>query len=237
MAKRSKLYKAQVGQIEKLKRYSLKEAAALLKSLPAVKFNQTVELSFKLGVDPKQTDQTVRGAVPLPAGTGKDVRVVVIADDDKFRQEAVAAGANEVGFEDIIAKIKGGWLDFDILITTPSSMSQVRPLGRQLGPRGLMPNPKTGTVTDHIADAVREAKAGRVEFRADRGACVQVPIGKISFTPEAIVENAGAVIRALLKAKPSSAKGVYIQSITLSGTMTPGIKIDLREASVKETVQ
>lgn len=237
MAKRSKLYKAQVGQIEKLKRYSLKEAAALLKSLPAVKFNQTVELSFKLGVDPKQTDQTVRGAVPLPAGTGKDVRVVVIADDDKFRQEAVAAGANEVGFEDIIAKIKGGWLDFDILITTPSSMSQVRPLGRQLGPRGLMPNPKTGTVTDHIADAVREAKAGRVEFRADRGACVQVPIGKFSFTPEAIVENAGAVIRALLKAKPSSAKGVYIQSITLSGTMTPGIKIDLREASVKETAQ
>ncbi len=235
MAKRSKLYKAQVGQIEKLKRYSLKEAAVLLKSLPAVKFNQTVELSFKLGVDPKQTDQTVRGAVPLPAGTGKDVRVVVIADDDKFRQEAVAAGANEVGFEDIIAKIKGGWLDFDILITTPSSMSQVRPLGRQLGPRGLMPNPKTGTVTDHIADAVREAKAGRVEFRADRGACVQVPIGKFSFTPEAIVENAGAVIRALLKAKPSSAKGVYIQSITLSGTMTPGIKIDLREASVKET--
>lgn len=235
MAKRSKLYKAQVGQIEKLKRYSLKEAAVLLKSLPAVKFNQTVELSFKLGVDPKQTDQTVRGAVPLPAGTGKDVRVVVIADDDKFRQEAVAAGANEVGFEDIIAKIKGGWLDFDILITTPSSMSQVRPLGRQLGPRGLMPNPKTGTVTDHIADAVREAKAGRVEFRADRGACVQVPIGKFSFTPDAIVENAGAVIRALLKAKPSSAKGVYIQSITLSGTMTPGIKIDLREASVKET--
>lgn len=234
MAKRSKLYRAQQDQIEKLKRYQLTEAIALLKALPVVKFDQTVELSFKLGVDPKQTDQTVRGAVPLPAGTGKDVRVVVIADDDKYRQEAIAAGANTVGFEDVISQIKDGWLDFDILITTPSSMAKVRPLGRQLGPRGLMPNPKTGTVTDHIGDAVREAKAGRVEFRADRGGCVQVPIGKISFTEDAILKNANAVINALNKAKPASAKGVYIQSITLSGTMTPAIKVDLRAASEKE---
>ena len=196
-----------------------------------MKFDQTVEIAFKLGVDPKQTDQTVRGAVALPRGTGKEVRVVVIADDDKFRQEAEAAGANVVGFEDVISKIKGGWLDFDVLIATPSSMSQIRPLGRQLGPRGLMPNPKTGTVTEKVGDAVREAKAGRAEFRADRGACVQVPIGKA----DAIVENAVAVIKALIKAKPSSAKGVYIQSITLSATMTPGVKVDIREASVKET--
>ncbi len=237
MAKRSKLYKAQLGQIDKAKRYSLLDAATLLKSLPAVKFDQTVELAFKLGVDPKQTDQTVRGAVALPAGTGKDVRVVVIADDDKYCQEAIAAGAATVGFEDVISKIKGGWMDFDILITTPSSMAKVRPLGRQLGPRGLMPNPKTGTVTERIGDAVREAKAGRAEFRADRGACVQVPIGKFSFTADAIVQNASAVIKALLKAKPASAKGVYIQSITMSATMTPGIKVDLREASAKESAE
>ena len=235
MPKRSKLYRAQLERYDKLKRYSLAEAAALLKELPSVKFDQTVEIAFKLGVDPKQTDQTVRGAVALPRGTGKDVRVVVIADDDKFRQEAEAAGANFVGFEDIISKIKGGWLDFDVLIATPSYMSQIRPLGRQLGPRGLMPNPKTGTVTEKIGDAVREAKAGRAEFRADRGACVQVPIGKLSFAADAIVENAVAVIKALIKAKPSSAKGVYIQSITLSATMTPGVKVDIREASVKET--
>lgn len=231
MAKRSKLYKAQLEKYDKLKLYPLAEAVKLLKELPAVKFDQTVELAFKLGVDPKQTDQTVRGAVPLPRGTGKKVSVVVIADDEKPRQEAVEAGADVVGYDDVIARIKGGWTDFDVLIATPSSMSQVRPLGRQLGPKGLMPNPKTGTVTDKVGDAVREAKAGRVEFRADKGACVQVPVGKLSFDVEAICENALAVVRALYKAKPASAKGVYIQSFTVSATMTPGIKVDPREGS------
>ncbi len=231
MAKRSKLYKAQLEKYDKLKLYPLAEAVKLLKELPAVKFDQTVELAFKLGVDPKQTDQTVRGAVPLPRGTGKKVSVVVIADDEKPRQEAVEAGADVVGYDDVIARIKGGWTDFDVLIATPSSMSQVRPLGRQLGPKGLMPNPKTGTVTDKVGDAVREAKAGRVEFRADKGACVQVPVGKLSFEVEAICENALAVVRALYKAKPASAKGVYIQSFTVSATMTPGIKVDPREGS------
>ena len=177
MAKRSKLYKAQLEKYDKLKLYPLAEAVKLLKELPAVKFDQTVELSFKLGVDPKQTDQTVRGAVPLPRGTGKKVTIVVIADDEKPRLEAQEAGADFVGYDDIIAKIKGGWTDFDVLIATPSAMSQVRPLGRQLGPKGLMPNPKTGTVTDKVGNAVKEAKAGRVEFRADKGACVQVPVG------------------------------------------------------------
>ncbi len=231
MAKRSKLYKAQLEKYDKLKLYPLAEAVKLLKELPAVKFDQTVELSFKLGVDPKQTDQTVRGAVPLPRGTGKKVTIVVIADDEKPRLEAQEAGADFVGYDDIIAKIKGGWTDFDVLIATPSAMSQVRPLGRQLGPKGLMPNPKTGTVTDKVGNAVKEAKAGRVEFRADKGACVQVPVGKLSFDADALCENALAVVRALYKAKPASAKGVYIQSFTVSATMTPGIKVDPREGS------
>ena len=231
MAKRSKLYKAQLEKYDKLKLYPLAEAVKLLKELPAVKFDQTVELSFKLGVDPKQTDQTVRGAVPLPRGTGKKVTIVVIADDERPRLEAQEAGADFVGYDDIIAKIKGGWTDFDVLIATPSAMSQVRPLGRQLGPTRLMPNPKTGTVTDKVGNAVKEAKAGRVEFRADKGACVQVPVGKLSFDADALCENALAVVRALYKAKPASAKGVYIQSFTVSATMTPGIKVDPREGS------
>ena len=229
MAKRSKLYKAQLEKFDKLKTYQLADAVKVLKELPQVKFDQTVESSFKLGVDPKQTDQTVRGAVPLPKGTGKQVKVVVIADDEKPRQEAQEAGADVVGYDEVIAKIKEGWVDFDVLIATPSAMAQVRPLGRQLGPKGLMPNPKTGTVTDKVGNAVKEAKAGRVEFRADKGACVQVPVGKLSFSAEDLVENANAVVRALIKAKPSSAKGVYIQSFTLSATMTPGIKIDTRD--------
>jgi len=231
MAKKSKLYRAQLEKFEKLKVYPLIDAIKLLKELPAVKFDQTVELSFKLGVDPKQTDQTVRGAVPLPRGTGKSVTVVVIADEEKQINEAKEAGADVVGFDEVIARIKGGWTDFDVLIATPSSMSQVRPLGRQLGPKGLMPNPKTGTVTDKVADAVKEAKAGRVEFRADKGACVQVPVGKLSFEADALAENALAVVKVLYKAKPASAKGVYIQSFTVSATMTPGIKVDPREGS------
>lgn len=235
MAKSSKLYKAQAAMVDRTKRYSLAEAVALLQSLPKVKFDQTVELSFRLGVDPKQTDQTVRGAVPLPKGTGKKVTITVISDDEALRQQAKDAGADFVGFEDIIEKIKGGWVDFDVLIASPSAMAKVRPLGRQLGPKGLMPNPKTGTVTDKVGNAVSEAKAGRVEFRADKGACVQVPIGKLSFKAEDLCENAYAVIRALNKAKPASAKGVYIQSFTVSATMTPGIRVDIREAT-KETL-
>ena len=235
MAKSSKLYKAQAAMVDRTKRYSLADAVALLQSLPKVKFDQTVELSFRLGVDPKQTDQTVRGAVPLPKGTGKKVTITVISDDEALRQQAKDAGADFVGFEDIIEKIKGGWVDFDVLIASPSAMAKVRPLGRQLGPKGLMPNPKTGTVTDKVGNAVSEAKAGRVEFRADKGACVQVPVGKLSFKAEDLCENAYAVIRALNKAKPASAKGVYIQSFTVSATMTPGIRVDVREAT-KETL-
>ena len=171
------------------------------------------------------------GHVPVPKcqpPTGKKVAITVITDDENLKQEARDAGADFVGFDDIIEKIKGGWVDFDVLIATPAVMGKVRPLGRQLGPKGLMPNPKTGTVTDKVGHAVAEAKAGRVEFRADKGACVQVPVGKLSFKAEDIAENCVAVIKALIKAKPASAKGVYLQSCTLSATMTPGIKVDAR---------
>lgn len=226
--RRSKLYKSQAEKCDTLQRYGVAEAFALLKSLPVVKFDQTVEVAMKLGIDPRKSDQTVRGAVALPAGTGKTVRVCVIADGPAAA-EAKEAGADIVGLEDIVAKIKGGWLDFDVLIATPDAMRLVRPLGRQLGPRGLMPNPKTGTVSDTPGTAVREAKAGRAEFRADRGACIHAPIGKLSFSADDLVRNFFAVTEAVNKAKPSSAKGAYILSCTVSSTMSPGLKVNLKE--------
>ena len=227
--RRSKLYRQQREQLgDAQQRYSVLEAIGKLKSLPGVKFDQTVEVAIKLGVDTRKSDQTVRGAVPLPRGTGKTVRVAVVADG-AHAAEAKEAGADVVGFEDLVQKIKEGFADFDILISTPDAMRLVRPLGRQLGPRGLMPNPKTGTVTEQIGNAVREAKAGRAEFRADRGACVHVPFGKLSFEADALNENFEAIISALLKAKPSTAKGTYILSCTVSGTMTPGVKINLKD--------
>ena len=227
--RRSKLYKQQREQLgDNQQRYSVLEAIGKLKALPGVKFDQTVEVAIKLGVDTRKSDQTVRGAVPLPRGTGKTVRVAVVADG-AHAAEAKEAGADVVGFEDLVQKIKEGFADFDILISTPDAMRLVRPLGRQLGPRGLMPNPKTGTVTDQVGAAVREAKAGRAEFRADRGACVHVPFGKLSFEAEALNENFDAIIAALLKAKPATAKGTYIISCTISGTMTPGVKINTKD--------
>ena len=227
--RRSKLYKQQREQLgDNQQRYSVLEAIGKLKALPGVKFDQTVEVAIKLGVDTRKSDQTVRGAVPLPRGTGKTVRVAVVADGNAAA-EAREAGADVVGFEDLVQKIKEGFADFDILISTPDAMRLVRPLGRQLGPRGLMPNPKTGTVTDQVGAAVREAKAGRAEFRADRGACVHVPFGKLSFEAEALNENFDAIIAALMKAKPATAKGTYIISCTISGTMTPGVKINTKD--------
>jgi large subunit ribosomal protein L1 len=204
------------------------EAFEILKKMSHVKFDESVDVAFKLGIDPKKSDQNVRGAIPLPKGTGKKVTVAVVAAGAQA-EDANTAGAEFVGFDDLIEKIKGGWLDFDILIATPEAMKQVRQLGRVLGPRGLMPNPKTGTVTDAVGDAVKEAKAGRVEFRADRGACVHVAIGKLSFAAEDLKENFDAVINALAKAKPTTAKGTYFVSCTLSSTMSPGIKISSKE--------
>ncbi len=213
---------------DSMKRYSLSDAFSLLKKMPHVKFDETIEVAFKLGIDPKQSDQNVRGAIPLPKGTGKKVKVAVIAADAAAK-DATDAGAEIVGYDELIEKIKGGWMEFDILIATPDVMPKIRALGRVLGPRGLMPNPKTGTVTDKTGDAVREAKAGRVEFRNDKGACVQVPIGKMSFAAEDLKENCMAVVNAVLRAKPASAKGVYVQSCTVSSTMSPGLKVDLKE--------
>ena len=228
--RRSKLYKKQqeVSGFDAMQRYGIEAAIGLLKAMPAVKFDQTAEVAFRLGIDPRKSDQTVRGAIPLPRGTGKTVRVAVIADGPAA-EDAKAAGADFVGYEDLVEKIKGGWQDFDLLIATPDSMRLVRPLGRQLGPRGLMPNPKTGTVTDQTGPAVHEAKAGRAEFRADRGGCVHVPFGKMSFAADALKENLDVIIDAVNKAKPASAKGAYILSCTISATMSPGVKINVKE--------
>jgi len=227
---RSKLYKSQIGSFEATARYSVKEALNALKAMPAVKFDQTVEAAFRLGIDPRKSDQNVRGAVALPSGTGKSVRVAVVCDGPQA-DAAKAAGADFVGYEDLVEQIKNGWQDFDILIATPDAMKLVRPLGRQLGPRGLMPNPKTGTVTENVEPAVKEAKAGRVEFRADKGGCVHVPFGKLSFTAEALEANLRVIIDALLKARPSSTKGAYMLGCTLSATMTPGVRLNSKELS------
>ena len=227
--RRSKLYKKQLESLGDLQlRHGIEEAIGMLKALPGVKFDQTVEVAYKLGIDPRKSDQTVRGVCPMPRGTGKTVRVAVVCEGAQA-QEAQEAGADVVGYEDLVQKIKDGFADFDILIATPDAMKMVRPLGRQLGPRGLMPNPKTGTVTDAVGEAVKVAKAGRVEFRADRGACVHVPFGKLSFETPALIANFDAIADAVNKAKPSSAKGVYLISCTVSGTMTPGIKVNVKE--------
>ena len=228
--RRSKLYKSQVSTFESTARYTIKEALDALKAMPAVKFDQTVEAAFRLGIDPRKSDQNVRGAVALPSGTGKSVRVAVVCDGPQA-EAATAAGADYVGYEDLVEKIKNDWQEFDILIATPNAMKLVRPLGRQLGPRGLMPNPKTGTVTEDVASAVKEAKAGRVEFRADKGGCVHVPFGKLSFTAEALEANLRVIIDALVKARPSSTKGAYMLGCTISATMTPGVKLVTKELS------
>lgn len=228
--KRSKLYRSRLGLFDRTVFYSLEEGMALLKKMPTTKFDETVEMSFRLGIDPRQSDQIVRGAMVLPQGTGKKQTVVVIAEGE-FAQRAKDAGADEVGYEELLQRIKGGWLEFDVLIATPSAMKEVRTLGRVLGPRGLMPNPKTGTVTEDTAAAVKDAKAGRIEYRCDRAGVVNVPIGKLSFSAEALLENGEAVLSAILRARPSAAKGIYLQSWTLSSTMSPGIRLDAKVAA------
>ena len=225
---RSKLYKSQQECYDRQQKYSTVDAFEILKKMSHVKFDETVDVAFKLGIDPKKSDQNVRGAIPLPKGTGKKVIVAVIATGAQA-EDAKAAGAEFVGFDDLIEKIKGGWLEFDVLIATPEAMKQVRPLGRVLGPRGLMPNPKTGTVTDAVGAAVKDAKFGRVEYRADRGACVHVTVGKLSFTTEDLKENFDAILNALAKARPVTAKGIYFISCTISSTMSPGVKISNKE--------
>jgi len=210
--------------IEKI--YSLEEAAALVKKFPAPKFDQSVTLSFRLGVDPRQSDQMVRGTCPLPHGSGKDVRVLVFAEGEAATT-AKNAGAEHVGFEALVKEVQEGFNDFDVVVATPAAMSEVRKLGRQLGPRGLMPNPKTGTVTDETAEAVKAVKAGRVDFKLDKNGNVALPVGKVSFDTDKLIENAKAVIDAVNNARPATAKGIFLVGGTLAGTMTPGVKIDV----------
>ena len=223
--KRSKRYRAAAEKVDGKKAYPLSEAITLLKSLPPAKFDQTVTLSFRLGVDPRQSDQMVRGTCPLPHGSGKTVRVLVFAQGNAATA-ARDAGAEHVGFEDLIKKCQEGFQDFDVAIATPAAMAEVRKLGKVLGPRGLMPNPKTGTVTDDTAKAVKEVKAGRVEFKLDKNGNVAVPVGKFSFDSSALSENGAAVIEAVVKARPSTAKGAFIENVTLSATMLPGMRVD-----------
>ena len=225
MPKYGKIHREAMSRIEKDRLHTPLEATRLIKEVSSAKFDETIEVHFRLGIDTRQADQQVRGAVSLPHGTGKDVRVAVFAEGDKAR-EAEAAGAEVVGSDDLVAKIQAGFLDFDAAVATPDMMAKVGRLGKILGTRGLMPNPKLGTVTQDVAKVVKELKAGKVEYRADKFGIVHVCIGKKSFTEAAIVENYGTVLDEILRVKPSSAKGKYIKSISISSTMGPGIKVD-----------
>jgi large subunit ribosomal protein L1 len=221
----SKRMTAANGLVDTTKQYELREAVGLVKKAATAKFDETVELALKLGVDPRNADQMVRGTVSLPHGTGKKVRVVVFAKGEK-EGEAKEAGADFVGAEDLVEKVRGGFLDFDATVATPDMMGSVGKLGRILGPRGLMPSPKSGTVTFDVKKAVKEIKAGKIEFKVDKNANIHVPVAKVSFSEEQIYENAAAVLESLVRAKPAAAKGQYLRSATLSSTMGPGVRLD-----------
>ncbi|MBP4140482.1 50S ribosomal protein L1 [Flavobacterium sp. I-SCBP12n] len=225
MAKLTKKQKEAASKIEKNKLYSLKDAAALIKVVASAKFDESVDIAVRLGVDPRKANQMVRGVVTLPHGTGKDVKVLALVTPDK-EAEALAAGADFVGLDDYLQKIKDGWTDVDVIITMPSVMGKLGPLGRILGPRGLMPNPKTGTVTMDVAKAVAEVKAGKIDFKVDKTGIVHAGIGKVSFGAEQIIDNAHEIIQTLIKLKPTAAKGTYIKSIYLTSTMSPAIALD-----------
>src|SRR5712675_2023081 len=222
----SKRFKKALEVVDAKKAYALKDAVGVLAKFPKAKFSETIDIAFRLGVDPKQSDQMVRGTVPLPHGSGKVVKVLVFAKSEAAVEAAKSAGAEFVGFEDLIKKCQEGWSGFDVAIATPEAMSEVRKLGKVLGPRGLMPNPKTGTVTDDTAKAVKEVKAGRVEFKVDKNGNVAVPLGKFSFAENQLVENGTAVIEAVVRARPATAKGRFVEGMTLSATMSPGIHVD-----------
>ena len=232
MPKYGKKHMNALALIERNKLYPLDEAISLVKKMADVtkrNFDQTVEMAVRLNVDPKYQDQMVRGSVVLPHGLGKERKIAVIAQGEKL-QEAQEAGADYVGGDDLIRKIQQGWLDFDVLIATPDMMGRVGRLGRILGPRGLMPNPKTGTVTFDVAKAIKEAKSGKVDFKVEKAGIVHAPIGKVSFDEQKLLENATALLKAILAAKPSGAKGQYVKSITVSATMDPGVKVDIFDA-------
>ena len=232
MSKLTKNQKIAIAKIEPDKVYKLSEAAALLKDITFTKFDASVDVDVRLGVDPRKANQMVRGVVTLPHGTGKQTRVLVLCTPDK-ENEAKEAGADYVGLDDYIEKIKGGWTDVDVIITMPAVMGKVGALGRILGPRGLMPNPKTGTVTMEVGKAVQEVKAGKIDFKVDKFGIIHSSIGKVSFDPEKIVDNAKEFIGTILKLKPSAAKGTYVLSIYLSTTMSPGVPVDPKSVDVK----
>jgi large subunit ribosomal protein L1 len=225
MKKQSKKYAEAVAQVDAGKAYPVEEAIKLVKDVAFAKFDETVDLAFRLGVDPRHADQMIRGAIAMPAGTGKEVRVCVITSGENLKA-AEEAGADFVGGDDIVAKIAGGWLDFDRVIASPDMMGKLGRIGRVLGPRGLMPNPKLGTVTTDVAKAVTEQKAGKVEYRTEKNGIIHVPIGKKSFEDARLRENFNAIVSAIVKAKPVSAKGTYLKSLTVSTTMGPGVKVD-----------
>ncbi|MFC6998255.1 50S ribosomal protein L1 [Rufibacter roseus] len=225
MARISKNRKAVLAKYDPKKEYSLLDAAGVVKEITFTKFDASVDIDVRLGVDPRKADQMVRGVVTLPHGTGKDVRVLVLCTPDK-EEEAKAAGADYVGLDEYIQKIEKGWTDIDVIITMPAVMAKVGRLGRILGPRNLMPNPKAGTVTTDVAKAVKEVKAGKIDFKVDKTGIIHTSIGKVSFGPDKLAENAAEVIATLNRLKPSSAKGTYIKSVTLSSTMSPGVAVD-----------
>ena len=225
MAKLTKKQKEAAAKIEKGRVYSLKEGSALIKEVASAKFDESVDIAVRLGVDPRKANQMVRGVVTLPHGTGKDVRVLALVTPDK-EAEATAAGADYVGLDEYLQKIKDGWTDVDVIITMPAVMGKLGPLGRILGPRGLMPNPKTGTVTMDVAKAVQEVKAGKIDFKVDKTGIVHAGIGKVSFSADMIQENAAELIQTLIKLKPTAAKGTYVKSIHISSTMSPAIALD-----------
>ena len=227
MGKLSKNRKISEAKVDNSKLYSLSEACSLLKDISTTKFDESVDLAVRLGVDPKKANEMVRGVVSLPNGTGKDMKVLALVTPDKT-DEAKKAGADFVGLDEYIEKIKGGWTDIDVIVTMPSVMGKLGPLGKVLGPRGLMPNPKTGTVTMDIGKAISDVKAGKIDFKVDKAGIVHAPIGKVSFSPDKILGNANELLQTLLKLKPTSAKGTYIKSIYISTTMSPSLAIDTK---------
>lgn len=225
MPSSGKRLNAALEKVDRDKKHSLRDALKLVKSLASAKFNETVEIAIRLGVNPTKADQMVRGAVTMPKGTGKVRRIAVFAKGEKLK-EAEAAGVEAAGADDLVAKVAGGWMDFDVAVSTPDMMGQVGKLGKVLGPRGLMPNPKSGTVTFDIEKTIKEIRAGKVEFRVDKGGVVHAPIGKAAFSAEDLYENAKALLDQIIKLKPSTAKGVYVKSMTVSSTMGPGVRVD-----------
>lgn len=231
MAKVSKKRKEVLSKYDDQALFSVADASGIIKEISTAKFDESIDLAVKLNVDPRKANQMVRGTVSLPHGTGKDVKVLVLCTPDK-EQEANDAGADFVGLDEFITKIKGGWTDVDVIITMPSVMGKVGALGRVLGPRGLMPNPKTGTVTMEIGKAVKDVKAGKIDFRVDKYGIIHAAIGKVSFDKQMIVENANELLQTLIKLKPAAAKGIYMKSITMSSTMSPAVKVELKAATV-----